>query len=223
MPNRFSSTIEDFKKILQGLSQVVSPSDEDTNRTRVHESGHAIVAWSSTYVRNISQISTVRHTHKGQSGFVHMHIDDLGTLDALWSEAAITLAGVAAEGIVVGSLRTLSAQKDLLHARDLAERLIRMGASPTETPWPSFTHSCKVDIAQMFVSKPTLPVSRILNLAYHKARQVITARRNACDRLIAELESTPTLREADITKLFGKRLIYELVPRTRPVFILPTP
>lgn len=217
MSDWFSRVKNELNDLLRGLG-VATP--EEHRRTCVHESGHVIVAWSSTYVTNIKMISVDRDCNSGYTDLRRLELD---SQHALWSKITIDLAGIAAEGIVLGSLRTAEAEDDLLKARASAEQLVAMANSPLTTPWPAFAHTSKVNIANTFVCRPSLPVSRVLNLAYHKARQIITARRDSCNRLIAELHAKPVLHEQDLSRLFGKRLIYELLPRTAHVFILPNP
>lgn len=159
-----------------------------SRRFAVHEAGHAVAAWYCTAVERITRASI-----DANGGVVVMR----SRRGAPWCDAVILLAGIAAEGIVIGRFSSGPAREDLRHAiaaiRDLPDREDRAATGPTP------------DLERAFASPLSERERRLLRAAYGEAREIIRAHRDRFDRLADELHRNGSLDESEMRLILGAR------------------
>lgn len=188
--------------------------DTQECRTAVHESGHAIAAWSCSIVHNVS-MTTIEAAHGGS---VKFSMSLVKTDDAAWCMLVISLAGMAAEAMVYPKSHARAAQNDLVAARKLSRQLA--GSTP---PWPSTSLFQVMPFDRMY-KEPLSPAELlVLNHGYRMAKHVLKAHGGTFYKLIALLLKQRSASEEDVKKLLGGRAFVRIVGMMRPTFVLPKP
>lgn len=120
--------IEAIDKVIMGEKLNRKPTEEERKRIAIHESGHALVSEHF----NPNSVSTITITSRGQAlGYIRQTTDDdiyLYTKQYLESQIAVSLAGAAAEKILLGDSST-GASNDFEQAVNLAKKIIFSGMS----------------------------------------------------------------------------------------------
>lgn len=120
--------IEAIDKVIMGEKLNRKPTEEERNRIAIHESGHALISEHF----NPNSVSTITITSRGQAlGYIRQTPEDdiyLYTKPYLESQIAVSLAGAAAEKILLGDSST-GASNDFEQAVALAKRMIFSGMS----------------------------------------------------------------------------------------------
>lgn len=214
-----------FSSLPDALKENTSPTNgsyiNSALKTAAHEAGHVVTAWSSTHVAKLISV-TLQGKQSNTSGLTSFTKLDTNA-DSLWSSTTIHMAGIAAEGIVIGSVRTNTAKPDLLEARRVAEQIAARGNSVAmDIPWAmDFRDHTSTDIGQLFTARPDAVVNGILNACYRKARHVIKQRRASIDALVLALMRKPSLYEHELNDILGLRLGQAASRGSRPIFYLP--
>ena len=170
----------------------------------IHEAGHAIVAWSSPYIKSIDTVNV----DKG-SGVIHhtMTYSSESEFKATWHEVAICFGGIAAELAVKGNFHSSQSKKDILLARENASNIIR-GGCETEPPWKGMDHTdSMLDPGKVF-KKGTLTIreKHVLRRGYARAYHIIHKHRKKVDVLAEMLLEKGKLEEGDVQRVLGSNL-----------------
>ncbi|HHV19596.1 MAG TPA: AAA family ATPase [Thermoanaerobacterales bacterium] len=120
--------LEAIDKVIMGEKLNRKPTEEERKRIAIHESGHALISEHF----NPNSVSTITITSRGQAlGYIRQTPDDdiyLYTKKYLESQIAVSLAGAAAEKILLGDSST-GASSDFEQAVNLAKKMIYSGMS----------------------------------------------------------------------------------------------
>lgn len=165
-------------------------------RAAAHESGHALVAWSSMHV---SRVTGARLKGIG-GGMVNYDIRAF-LRSAAWDATAIGLAGLAGEIVAFGTVRSGDSENDLVKARTNAQRIVDGGWA---RPWVAVP-GAGLDIGAMFESPPSTAVAETLRACYLRARGTILQRPDLFKRLQQELLARGEIDAAGIERLLGPR------------------
>jgi len=168
-------------------------------RIAAHETGHVLLAWFSSYVREVAWVSL----EKSKTAYFSL---PRGSSEFLFDRAVICLAGIAGEAAVFGRFRSGPAAGDLLTARACAEEYRRTPdcarrLGRIKPPGAPMT----LDFAAMFSDRPPPEVCRVLDCAYAAARDKIISFRDAFDRVHQMLLDKKELKRDEIAALFGPR------------------
>jgi hypothetical protein len=190
------------REVLTALSRIIESAglvaDEARPRAAAHESGHALVAWSSIHV---SKVTGARLRGSGD-GTVHYDIrSDTYLHSVAWDATAIGLAGLAGEIAAFGTVRSGDAEDDLVKARADVERIVAGGWA---RPWAAVP-GVGLDIGAMFASPPSPAVSTVLRECYLRARAVILQRPDLFTLLQRELLERGEIDAVGIERLLGPR------------------
>lgn len=167
-------------------------------RAAAHESGHALVAWSSMHVAGV----TGARLRGIGNGAVNYDIrSDAFDRSVAWDATAISLAGLAGEAVVFRSVRSRDSEDDLLKALAAARRIVEGGWA---RPWTAVP-GAGLDIGAMFASPPEADIAATLRQCYLRARGVILQRPDLFKRLQRELLARGALDADDIDRLLGPR------------------
>jgi ATP-dependent Zn protease len=198
-------------------------SDALRLRTAVHETGHALVAWCCTGVREISKLTidvNVDLNAEGHVAYSMLYLTDAATaLD--WCEMAISLGGIAAEVTVYRKVRTLQAAADLQKALHRARLLATAGA--TKPPWSWSAPARALPFGAMFDPAPSPTEVEILRQAYHAAILIIAAHGDRFHAIVDRALAKRTLDETDLESILGSRMMHRALRVLEPTFIVNLP
>jgi cell division protease FtsH len=218
---------EAIQRVLHGPQRrgvVLAP--EERQRIAVHEAGHAIVAAAVGQAESVHRISVLtrgRSSGQTRSGTMDVLVR---TADDLYGELVATLAGRAAEVLVMQSVST-GAEDDLEAASNLASDMVgRYGMSARVGPRRLLASdvdgflggkSGLGELAPRALNAYDEELERVLHAAEGDARRLLAANRDVFDRLAEELASAETL-EGPALEIF----LYA-VPHNPPRFRLTAP
>lgn len=167
----------------------------------IHESGHAVVAWSCPFVGHVSDMF-IEPTKPGEAALWQ------GRVDHDWKEAPpevrlawdaiLALSGLAAETLCLGRVRTLL-MRDVDEAVSSARALCRSGA-----PWPSVLHAVTPSPLP-FQVRCTGEEERLLRHAWSAACGLVARERSRHARLVTEIATRRRLSERDLAAILGPR------------------
>ena len=166
------------------------------SRAAIHEAGHVLAAWACPFA---SSIDDVRIHESGGCVRYAWPVDERHD-NVLWARAVIALAGIASELTVYDTFRAIEARRDLRDAHEIAEALVRSGA----TAPPDWVTAEAPPFGQMF-REIDAEHAAVLRSAYAKARAIVRARLEDRDRIAAMLLARDRLTEADLADVLGHR------------------
>jgi ATP-dependent Zn protease len=177
---------------------------KERRSTAAHEAGHVITAWFSPFRHVVSARAS------GQKG---------GTVETTgwqeypafeWDQMVGTLAGIAAELLVVKSFSGKRCANDLLSAKESATRLLENSENPESAMLWTFEEGAPApDFSKIFRSSLPPRVSRLMTIGYWRAREVIRSKWPMFMRLTEELDKRETLSEFDLTDILGDPVILD--------------
>jgi cell division protease FtsH len=194
---------EAVQRVLHGPQRrgvVLAPAERE--RIAGHEAGHAIAAAAVGQAASVHRISiltrgrAVGHTRTGGTDVL------VRTGDELYGELVFTLAGRAAEQLVLGSLST-GAEDDLETATQLAGDIVgRYGLSTRLGPRRLFAGDADAflggrsglsDLPPRALDAFDEELQRLLTNAETDAARLLSGNRDVFDRLTADLANAETL------------------------------
>ncbi len=200
-------------KVKLGPQRRRMQSVEEKKLTAYHEAGHAIVAHYLPHVDPVHRISIVARGMSGGHTLVPPSIDRYTeTRQRLLERIATLMGGRAAEDIVSGEYTT-GAASDLEIASNIAREMVtQFGMSdlgPTIfTPrpqfgmWPGMGEGSQV--SPELSAKIDKEISKIIDLGYKNAKDLLTKYRNNLDKVAQTLLEKETLDRDQFEKLVGK-------------------
>jgi cell division protease FtsH len=208
-------------KLIVGLvKQRDIRSDESKRRVAIHEIGHALLAAHFPEYFDLKKV-TIQSTYNGAGGYTifseYQNITDSGlyTKDLFNKRLIITMGGKAADSVVYGDDHaSLGAVQDLKQANSLAQTMIGnygMGKklevfyneNVGDGRNPFLGRSMAMGNAYSEKIKDTMDRESLdlVIQAYHKAKQILTERRELMDILVEQLLENTTLLGNDVRKL----------------------
>ena len=199
-------------KVKLGPQRRRMQSIEEKKLTAYHEAGHAIVAHYLPHVDPVHRISIVARGMSGGHTLVPPSIDRYTeTRQRLLERIATLMGGRAAEDIVSGEYTT-GAASDLEIASNIAREMVtQFGMSdlgPTIfTPrpqfgmWPGMGEGSQV--SPELSAKIDKEISKIIDLGYKNAKDLLTKYRNNLDKVAETLLEKETLDRDQFEKLVG--------------------
>ena len=117
----------------------------------------------------------------------------------------MSLAGIAAEMMVVRRASSLSSASDLVEAAALCRAITREGW--VEPPWPRPKRERTIAFNTVFVDRLSERELHVMRLGYATARDLLSRRSRELARLMALLLERPVVRGEDLQPLLGPRPI----------------
>lgn len=179
-------------------------------RITLHEAGHAVAAWSCTYVVKVISVSV-----NAEGGDCNYATPRNATADAQWCHVVIALAGLAAETAEFPKVRSGYAMDDLVKARAFAEKCV--GTAP---PWKD-PGGKTLPFAAMLRPDLSLDEARVLSIGYRMAKHVVAAHGDRVSRLASLVAARGSVDTNEMTQLFGSRVFIGLSGMFRSTFVLP--
>jgi len=201
-------------KVKLGPQRRRMQSQDEKRLTAYHEGGHAIVAHFLPHVDPVHRISIVARGMTGGHTLVPPSIDRYTeTKTRLLERIATLMGGRVAEELVSGEYTT-GAASDLEIATGIAREMVtEFGMSdlgPTVfSPraqygvWPGFGVE-QQQVSPDLASKIDKEVTKLIDVGYKKAKDVILRNRTKLDRVAEALLEKETLERDQFEKIVGK-------------------
>ena len=202
-------------RVLAGPERHSRVLGEDERRViAVHEAGHALVGHVLPHAEEVHKISIVA---RGSAlGFTVMLPEEdrhLHTRSDLSDRLAMTLGGRTAEEVVFGEITT-GAVDDIEQATRLARAMVtefgmsdKLGPQRFTTrdgePFLGREHASRADVSDDLAARIDDEVSRLLDEAHARARQIVETHRATLDALADALIERETLLDEDLAQLFA--------------------
>lgn len=216
--NKSKVDMEDFEyardKVLMGPRREDALLGEEKERTAIHESGHALLAWLLDGVDRVHKVTVIpRGRSLGATETLpeedRMNISE----DELHNRLSFFLGGREAERLVYEQC-SAGAENDLERATQLARRMVTQWGMSRRLGPVSYKLSSEDPFlgremhAQRQFSEHTLQiideeVSHILNTASEQARSILENNRDKLESLANALVDKEELDEREITDLIG--------------------
>jgi cell division protease FtsH len=209
---------EAIDRIQLGLKRRARPmSERETRRVAYHEAGHALVALSVEHADPVHRVTIIPRSIGSLGATLQLPTEDryLITRDELLDRVCVMMGGRAAEEVACDDIST-GAHNDLERATETARQMVaRFGMSevlgPVTYGQPVGTRFLDMPVAlgeQRNFSEKTAQqidaeVHRIIDEQHARARRVLTARRPALERIVAELLVKETIERAELETLAG--------------------
>lgn len=169
----------------------------------IHEAGHALVAWHCTAVADVLSVNTKRSGDGALGG----HVTNAWLVNAPqpaldWCRLVVSLAGIAAEMMVIRRARSGPASEDLMSAAALCRSIVQAGG--VDPPWPA-PRDRRLAFERMFIEQLTEEELRVMRSGYAMARDLLGQRPIALARLLTLLIERPIVRGDDLRPALGPR------------------
>ncbi len=204
--------VRSIEKVMLGperKSHILSKKEKKI--TAYHEAGHALVSSVLPYADPVHKISIIARGHAG--GYtLHLPLEErrLQSKKEFLDDIAVSLGGYVAEEMVFGDITT-GPTSDLQVASALARDMVtkygmseNLGPIALESVGGSmvFGHSVRgKEYSEEVSAKIDSEVSSIINNAFEKARDVLTANRPALDNIVATLIDAETIERKEFEDL----------------------
>jgi cell division protease FtsH len=178
-----------------------------------HESGHAIVASLLPGADPVRRISIIPRGISALGYTLQLPTEDryLMTKSELLDRVAVLLGGRVAEEIVFGEIST-GAHNDLQRASDIATSMVKEFGMSEKMGYVTFEKEKKPlflsgplgsskEYSEDTAKKIDEEVKKIVDETYHRAKEILTTRKNELDQLAQLLLEKEVVEEADLRKI----------------------
>ncbi len=214
--NKEEIDMQDFQdaidRVIGGLekkNKIISP--EEKQIVAYHEAGHAVAGWFLEHADPLVKVSIVPRGVASLGYAQYLPKEQfLYTTEQLTDEMCMALGGRAAEHLVFGRIST-GALSDLERITKLAYGMVTMYGMNDKIGNVSYYDSKQSEYA---FNKPyseataetiDLEVRKIIDGAYQRTLQMLTARRSELEIVAQELLKREIIFQSDLEKLIGKR------------------
>ena len=218
-----------YDKIVLGDPREGTLRDTEKRRVAVHESGHAVLAWTTPEAEAVRRVSILpRGMSLGATQQVPPEDRHLHTRHELEARLFVLLGGYAAERSVLGDVST-GAENDLREATRLANKMVaHYGMSDALGPMYYDVHEEHPFLGQRIATDSSTSdatvhaiedESRVLLAhALDEAVAAIAAHRAQLDGLVDALLEHETLEQDDVARVLGPRVEdHASVPIAAPI------
>ena len=206
---------EALDKVLLGNVRPVLLDAHERQVVAYHEGGHALVAWLNPAADPVHKITIIPHGRAlgvteqlpGDDRYNYDHTYLVARLDVM-------LGGRVAEEIAMGDITT-GAENDLVHATQLARRMIArwgMGSlgpvayqADEEQPFLGYALAQGRDYSEATAARIDDDLQRLLEQRQEAVRGVLTGARDQLDRLAHALLQDETIDRAELVRVLGPR------------------
>jgi cell division protease FtsH len=191
-------------------------SDKEKQITAYHEAGHAVVAQLSPMGDPVHKVSIIaRGMALGVTWFLPEQDRHLYSKNKFIDDMASALGGRVAEEIIFHDITT-GAQNDLQKVSQTARHMVKdYGMSAEMGPITYGQKEEMVFLGRDFneqknysdetATKIDTEVAYIVNIAYKKAKDILTKNKNILDKVAAKLLEVETIESEDFINFFPKK------------------
>ena len=206
---------EDFMnaidRVVGGLEKKNKITTEEERRSiALHEAGHATVSWHLRYANPLVKVTIVPRGKALGAAWYLPEERQITTTQALRDQICATLAGRAAEELLLGRIST-GATNDLEHTTKIAyamvayygmsERLPNLNYYDMQSDGYGLTKPYSDKTAELIDQE----ASRIVQEEYDRAKATILAHRAGLEALAQLLLEREVIYTEDVEHIFGKR------------------
>ncbi|MFY7972014.1 MAG: ATP-dependent zinc metalloprotease FtsH [Flavobacteriales bacterium] len=212
--NRKTVGKEDFldavDRIIGGLekkNKIITPEEKKT--IAYHESGHAIVSWLLEHASPLVKVTIVPRGRSLGAAWYLPEERQITTTEQIFDEMVATMGGRAAEEVAIGRIST-GALSDLEKVTKQAYAMVTVyglnkkigNRSYYDSSGESqFTKPYSEDTAKVIDEE----VSKIIERAYEKAKDILSQNREKLDQLSQKLLEREVIFKADLEEVLGAR------------------
>jgi cell division protease FtsH len=205
---------ESMDKILLGDPRETLLDPEERRRVATHEAGHALVAHFSEHTEPLRRVSILpRGMSLGATQQWASSDRHIVTEPELEAKLRVLMGGYAAETTVYGNVSSGSEQ-DLRQATDFAFRMVahygmseRVGPmfheQRVEHPFLGQRLATETGISDRTAHEIEQEARRMLSQAVDAAKNVVAAKRQTLERLVAALLEHETLERPELERVLG--------------------
>jgi cell division protease FtsH len=215
--NKDAVEMKDFydatDRVIAGLerkAQIISP--EERKIIAYHEAGHATTSWYLPKADKLLKVSIIPRGKSLGSAWYLPEEHHVFTRSELIDKMVVALGGRAAEDVVFGEISS-NALDDLERVTKQAYMMVAYYGLDEEIGNLSFfdstgeyQQSLQRPYSEATAERIDKEVSLIVENAYDKAREILRGHREELDQLAHLLLEKEVVYQADLEKVFGKRL-----------------
>ncbi len=194
---------------LEKKNKLITPEEKEI--VAYHEAGHAVAGWFLEFADPLVKVSIVPRGVAALGYAQYLPREQyLYRTEQLMDEMCMALGGRAAEDLIFGKVST-GALSDLERITKLAYSMVTMYGMNDKIGNVSFYDSKQSDYAfNKPYSEETAKyideeVRKIVDLAYHRTRDMLTDKRDALEIIAKELLEKEILYQNDLVRLIGDR------------------
>lgn len=192
---------------LEKKNKIVSPKEKET--IAFHEAGHATVSWLLEHASPLVKVTIVP---RGQSLGAAWYLPEerqITTTEQIFDEMCAAMGGRAAEEIVFGKVST-GALSDLEKVTKQAYAMVSIYGLNKRIGNRSYYDRGNDSPFVKPYSEETARVideeaSKIIEMAYDRAKEILTENREKLDRLARTLLEREVIFKEDLIEIIGKR------------------
>jgi len=200
-------------RVIAGLerkAQIISP--EERKIIAYHEAGHATTSWYLPKADNLLKVSIIPRGKSLGSAWYLPEEHHVFTRSELIDKMVVALGGRAAEDVVFGEISS-NALDDLERVTKQAYMMVayygldeEIGNLSYFDSTGEYQQSLHRPYSEATAERIDKEVSRIVENSYDKAREILKEYREKLDQLAHLLLEKEVVYQADLEKVFGKRL-----------------
>lgn len=204
--------LDAIDRIIGGLekkNKIISLNEKKT--IAYHEAGHATISWMLEHANPLVKVTIIPRGRSLGAAWYLPEERQITTTEQMLDEMCATLGGRAAEEIVFGKIST-GALNDLERVTKQAYAMVSYFGMSKEVGNMSFYDSSgQTDMAfvKPFSEKTSelidKEVSALIEVAYTKAKTVLTENRDGLNKLAKQLLEKEVIFSEDLEVIFGKR------------------
>jgi len=192
---------------LEKKNKIITPSEKNT--IAYHESGHAIVSWLLEHTSPLVKVTIVPRGRSLGTAWYLPEERQITTTEQIFEEMCAALGGRAAEEVVLGKIST-GALSDLEKVTKQAYAMVTVYGLNKKIGNRSYYDSQGENSFVKPYSEDTAKVideevSKIIEKAYDKAKDILTQNRTKLDALAKKLLEKEVIFKDDLEEILGKR------------------
>jgi ATP-dependent Zn protease len=215
-------------RIIGGLekkNKIITPEEKRT--IAYHESGHAMVSWLLEHASPLVKVTIVPRGRSLGAAWYLPEERQLNTTEQIMDEMCAALGGRAAEEVAIGKIST-GALSDLEKVTKQAYAMVSIFGLNKKignrsyydsTGESQFTKPYSDETARIIDEE----VSKIIEKAYEKAKDLLTRNREKLDGLASKLLEREVIFKDDLVEVLGPRQWEDRQPELQPVTASATP
>jgi ATP-dependent metalloprotease FtsH len=211
-------------RIIGGLekkNKIITPEEKKT--IAYHESGHALVSWLLEHASPLVKVTIVPRGRSLGAAWYLPEERQLNTTEQILDEMCAALGGRAAEEVAIGRIST-GALSDLEKVTKQAYAMVSVFGLNKKignrsyydsTGESQFTKPYSDETARVIDEE----VSKIIEKAYEKAKDILSRNREKLDKLAGKLLEREVIFKDDLEEVLGPRQWEDRQPEMQPATI----
>jgi cell division protease FtsH len=213
----FDEAIDRVTLGLEKRTRVMTPDEKE--RVAYHETGHALTALSVKYADPVHRITIIPRSIGALGATLQLPTNEryLLTKPELEDRIAVMLGGRAAEDVIYKGVVSTGAHNDLERATEMARQMVmrygmseHLGHQVYGKPMMgqylestmSFGEQC--NFSERTAERIDEEVAQLIEGTYRRVKDILSRRRNALQRITAELQKRETIGREELDKIVAE-------------------